>query len=535
MKKTCSSLLVSRAVPFASTVVAISLSSGVFLSPNVASAAEAPRVRSASVARKTPPEPAPGELREYDMSAMGYLARLAATGRLDRALAKAQARAQGIGLNPPTGGVPPDSDEDENPAGGQAEVTVAVDITGQHVVIGFNDTRGFSLNPVSVSGFAYSDDGGVTFTDGGQLPSVSNGSIGTTQLPQVFGDPDVKYVPGGAGCQFIYSSILVKGFTGTPPNFTGAAQTLSLHRSTDCGHTWAGPFEVTGATNPHGLLSGNDARDAADKEFMDVDPDTGRVMVSWTNFTSTTFIPSGAEIRTTFSNNAMSATPPTWSAGVVLNGGSVFSESGSIPRFAGNGSLNVYVAWNQRSSLTGTPYGGWPYNNERFSRSTDNGVTWSAPITLGASDFYPIDYILGNDRVHSFPGLAVDNSTGTSSGNIYTVYASNTALDGSDIVFQRSTDGGLTFSAGIVLNGRPGADRAQWFPYVAADRNTGRVSVMYYDQGISSSGDVTETTWIYSGRRRRQLEQTVAADGPAISWRLRKRHGPAEPRRLHRV
>src|SRR5258708_276940 len=54
-------------------------------------------------------------------------------------------------------------DEDaDGPAGGQAETSIAVDSTGQHIVVGFNDTRGFALNPLSVSGFAYSDDGGQT-------------------------------------------------------------------------------------------------------------------------------------------------------------------------------------------------------------------------------------------------------------------------------------------------------------------------------------------------------------------------------------
>src|SRR5262249_42415931 len=142
------------------------------------------------------------------------------------------------------------------------------------------------------------DDGGLTFTDGQQLPAPSNGQLSDgTKLPQVSGDPDVKYVPGGTGCQFIYSSILVAGL-GVAPNFTGTVQTMSVHRSTDCGHSWSGPFVVTPASNPHGLLSGVNARDAADKEFLDVDPDTGRVLMSWSNFTSTAFIPGGIEIGT---------------------------------------------------------------------------------------------------------------------------------------------------------------------------------------------------------------------------------------------
>src|SRR5256884_96177 len=200
----------------------------------------------------------------------------------------------------------------DGPPSTQSEVSIAVDTTGQHVVVGFNDFRGFDngTNPLSVSGFSYSDDGGTTFVDGGQLPSPGTDLIGTTKFPQIFGDPEVRYV---GGSNFIYFSIMVKKF-----GATGTAQTMCVHRSTDFGHTWTGPFEVTPATNPHGLLSGVNARDAADKEFADVDPDTGRVVMSWSNFTSTAFAAGGVEISTTFSDNIMSATPPTWSARQII-------------------------------------------------------------------------------------------------------------------------------------------------------------------------------------------------------------------------
>ncbi len=373
---------------------------------------------------------------------------------------------------------------DSGPAGGQAELAIAVDATGQHIVVGYNDTRGFYVSPRSVSGYAYSDDGGATFVDGGQLPAQGNpplnGSIGSTLYPQVYGDPDVKYVPGGNGLQFVYSSILFAG-TGAAPNFSGTAQTMCIHRSTDGGHTWQGPFEVTAAT-------GNGD---ADKEFMDIEPGTGRVLMSWTSFGSS------EDICTTFSDDVMSGNPPTWSPRVVLNGGTLTSDQGSVPRFGPAGSGKVYVAWAEDSSSLHTAYGQIAYGNIAVAASIDHGATWGPPIQLTA-DFFPIDYILGNDRVHSFPGLAVDQSPGTNQGNIYVVYAQNNSRDGSDIAFQRSTDGANTFSAPVLLNSRPGNDRSQWFPFVTVDRNTGRVSVVFYDQGIADSGDLMETTWVYS-------------------------------------
>ena len=122
------------------------------------------------------------------------------------------------------------------------------------------------------------------------------------------------------------------------------------------------PLRSLAATNPHGTLSAGNAVDAADKEFIDVDPDTGRVLISWSNFTATTI-----EIRSAYTDSAISATPPTWSAGVVVDSGNM---TGSVPRFAGNGSPNAYIAYGVGFN-TG--------DNIRVAKSTDNGVSWSAP------------------------------------------------------------------------------------------------------------------------------------------------------------
>src|SRR6266496_1678186 len=172
----------------------------------------------ASTTPRDKPEQPP---RDKQMSTMGRAAARVRAAIADRVagVPTKDLGAAGICVNEPD--CEGDDDLFEGPSSTQSETSIAVDGTGQHIVIGFNDFRGFSNNPVSISGFRYSDDGGQTFVDGGQLPSPGTDTIGTTKLPQVFGDPDVKYA---GGCTFLYSSIIVKKFSATQ-----AAQTINIH------------------------------------------------------------------------------------------------------------------------------------------------------------------------------------------------------------------------------------------------------------------------------------------------------------------
>lgn len=167
--------------------------------------------------------------RDNKMSAAGKRA-AAAAAKLTRHSAGARTAVNALAadddddrcVNEPDCEGEEEGDAEEAP-GGQAEVSIAVDASGQHVVIGYNDTRGFSENPITLSGVLYSEDGGRTFVDGGRLPTPGNDVIGTTRLPQVFGDPEVKYL---GGCTFVYSSILVAKFSATT-----AVQTMEIGRA----------------------------------------------------------------------------------------------------------------------------------------------------------------------------------------------------------------------------------------------------------------------------------------------------------------
>ena len=409
------------------------------------------------------------------MSPLGQLARRA-TRRLGRGAVLARPL-DGLGgefEDDEVGGPGKLEDGGELPGGGQGELAIAVDDSGRNVVIGFNDFRGFLHPPadgrISVSGFMFSHDGGKTFVDGGQLP-VATGDP-ESGLPQVFGDPDVKYL---GGCNFIYTSIVL-----VPFGEGGAAQSMGFHRSRDCGQTWEGPLEIPSATNPNGGVADGQPLDAADKEFIDVDRATGRVLMSWTNFSNE------VEISSTFSDDVL-APSPTWSKRVVLGARPDIDGQGSIPRFAS--STKVHVAW-----ATATASG---LDGISVATSTDGGLTFSAPVDLTTGSFFP-DQVPGNDRIHPFPSMTVDRSKGPHRGTVYVSYIGNDSGDGADVLVQRSTDGGLTFSAPAVVNARPGNDRSQWFPALASNDRTGRALLFYYDQGGADSGDLTQLSFTFS-------------------------------------
>ncbi|HYL39051.1 MAG TPA: hypothetical protein VEV17_24250, partial [Bryobacteraceae bacterium] len=215
------------------------------------------------------------------------------------------------------------------------------------------------------------------------------------------------------------------------------------------------------------------------------------------------------------SDDIMTADMPTWSTRVIVNPlGSFGGAQGSVPRFFGHGSGQAYVTWfSVGLGLNGNFDGIDIY----VAASPNKGFNFSDPVRVNRGLFIGSDYILGNDRVNNFPSMAVDTSNGPFQANVYVVYANNNNGDGADVVFHRSVDGGATFSPPVYLNSNPGFDREQWFPYVTVDSTTGRISVIYYDQGIATSGDLTELTWTYS-------------DDGGVTW---SKPSPLSPRPFH--
>jgi hypothetical protein len=125
----------------------------------------------------------------------------------------------------------------------------------------------------------------------------------------------------------------------------------------------------------------------------------------------------------------------------------------SKSRFAGN----LYVGWTR-----------WTLQDSQmlFSRSTDDGLTWSAPIEIARDRGLPRD---DNGALEGFDGAVGPD------GTVYGVWAER-----DKIVFVESHDGGVTFSrARDILTTAPimfaidGMGRANGFPQIAIDPRGG--------------------------------------------------------------
>jgi hypothetical protein len=130
-----------------------------------------------------------------------------------------------------------------------------------------------------------------------------------------------------------------------------------------------------------------------------------------------------------------------------------FLADTSKSRFAGN----LYVGWTR-----------WTLADSQmlFSRSTDDGVTWSAPIEIARDRGLPRD---DNGALEGFDGAVGPD------GTVYGVWSERDKID-----FVESHDGGKTFSrardivsTGPIMYAIDGMDRANGFPQIAIDPRGG--------------------------------------------------------------
>jgi hypothetical protein len=307
---------------------------------------------------------------------------------------------------------------------------------GRTVLVAYNDSGQFStFLGGSFMGYSRSADGGLTFTDFGPISGSQTGLS--------FGDPGLVVDRFGN----FYAAGLAFELLRPP----GTQSTIGIWKSTNGGLSWSAP-----AYPPPGTAG------FADKPFIAVDTtqtaSSGNVYVSWTQFEFALpiFFSRSVDGGASFSP-AIQISPP----GDVCQG--------SEPTVGPSG--EVYVTWIRLAPAPAAIF---------VARSADGGasfgpptiVTPIVPIGFGLAGG-PLGRLKGNFRVNSFPRIDVNPAN----GHVYIVYNANPpGVDGADVFFVRSINGGATWSAPIRVNDDPG-QFDQFFPAVAVNR-AGVVQVM---------------------------------------------------------
>ncbi len=142
--------------------------------------------------------------------------------------------------------------------------------------------------------------------------------------------------------------------------------------------------------------------------------------------------------------------------------------------------------------------------------SSDGGATFGASTMISWA--HMMNFTAGEDgstiagvdarRIYPCPHIAVDNSGGAASGNLYAVWTAQgttTKLaNGLDIYFSRSSDGGNTWSSATIVNSDP-PDRGthQFYPSISVSP-AGVIAVTWYDRRSDPSNRRTEYYLSYS-------------------------------------
>ncbi|MFK8057986.1 MAG: T9SS type A sorting domain-containing protein [Saprospiraceae bacterium] len=247
-----------------------------------------------------------------------------------------------------------------------------------------------------------------------------------------------------------------------------------------------------------------------------------------------------------FSCNVFKSAPNnTWDTGTYAFGGD--KQWMAIDKTGGPTTGNIYALWKGVYSAC-PPYG--------FTRSVDNGLSYEACIDLPNSmtrgtlavgpdgELYICGEIFGQHYVAKStnagnpnealewdftspvdlggslslydgpnPGgmlgqiwITVDHSGGLTHGNVYllSTVENPASRDKADVVFSRSTDGGLTWSSPKIINDDNSPDNWNWFGTISVAPN-GRIDVAWVDTRNDPGGLMSE------------LYFTSSSDG-GLSW-----------------
>ncbi|MFX1319318.1 MAG: sialidase family protein [Promethearchaeota archaeon] len=271
----------------------------------------------------------------------------------------------------------------------QVEPTMVI-LSDGRILVGWKEADSHN-GPGRRVGFAYSTDGGITYTPNILMTRISSNNAQSDPWLVADADDNAYFV-------WIEFNDIAQNY---PPEGVGVAKT------TDGGETWADPVNAA------------DTPEFDDKETACIDSD-GNLYIVWDHFTlNSTYHIIGADLRLTNSTDGGATFSPT----------SIPAEV-SIPYIHCSSNDTLFITY-----INGTTDEA-PSSQIFLTRSSDRGVTWTPSIRVGPT-YTEVDLI------------TVVNTD--SSQNVYVAYAAG-LTDNKEIYVIKSTDGGNTWNSPQQVN-----------------------------------------------------------------------------------
>lgn len=351
------------------------------------------------------------------------------------------------------------------------------------ILYGFNDSNAGTggLGTFSFSGFAFSNDLGNTWTDGGSLP-INPGGLNSGD-PVIAVDRNGVFYYGQIGIETIGSVTqgVISVSTGTiTPN-----ETITMNA----------PQVVGRGQNPSANIN-------QDKDWITVGPDADNpgneaLYITWTDFTAT---PS-PNIRFSKYTTGVNLTPIITDQ-VIVTGGTNFIQGSFVVVDDLGG---IYVFYEEISAFNTL---GQPNRTIRMVKSTDGGNTFpinvavSTPFAAAATDTALCGRpSIGVDntrriRMNEFPHAAIGPD-----GTLYAVWNAGRVVGDTtfiDIFLAYSTDKGNTWNR---VNVTSNTRTFPFFPSVAVNKNGAHIQYnRFNDRGgtLAGIGDGTFAIFLKS-------------------------------------
>ncbi len=289
----------------------------------------------------------------------------------------------------------------------------------------------------------YSSDGGRTWArTAATFSRCAGGNAANGGDYDRASDPWVTFAPDGTAYQI---SLSFSGAESQP----GSSSAILVSRSADRGRTWSAPVTL--------IRDGPEAFN--DKESITADPTDARfVYATW--------------------DRLAGDRGPTWFARTT-DGGATWEPARSIlDPGVNNQTLNNQIVVLPDGTLVDFFTRFDPDPALAIIRSTDKGVTWSAPIVIAQAQALGVRDPENRTDVRDSAdmGSIAVSRQGTLVAAWQDARFSGGVRDG--IALSRSTDGGLTWSAPVRINHDP---NVQAFSPTVAIRDDGTIGVTYYD------------------------------------------------------